>query len=122
MRVSCLPIEVAATHFNTHTNYVVPGWIDSNTASQAALHYAGYSVKNQYGLRIITLNSDFWYKSNFLNFINTTDPDVSGSLKFLIQELQAAEDAGERVWILFHVLTGWGTFNFEFLISKAIDG
>ena len=42
------------------------GWIDSTTASEAKLHYGAYSTKNQYGLRIITLNTDFWYKSNYL--------------------------------------------------------
>ncbi|KAL8945853.1 MAG: hypothetical protein Q9183_007994 [Haloplaca sp. 2 TL-2023] len=36
-----------------------------------------------------------------------TNPDVSGMQAFLIDELQKAEDAGERVWILGHVLTGW---------------
>lgn len=87
------------------------GWINSTTASEARLHYAAYSVKNQYGLRIITLNTDFWYRSNYLNFINTTDPDVSGTFAFIIQELQAAEDAGERVWILGHVLSGWDGTN-----------
>jgi len=30
---------------------------------------------------------------------------------FLISELQSAEDAGERVWILGHVLTGWDGSN-----------
>ncbi|MCJ1477263.1 hypothetical protein MMC13_005934, partial [Lambiella insularis] len=87
------------------------GWIDAATASEAKLHYAAYSIKNQYGLKIITLNTDFWYRSNFFNFINTTDPDTSGTFTFLIQELQAAEDAGERVWILGHVLTGWDGSN-----------
>jgi hypothetical protein len=87
------------------------GWLDETEAAQAATHYAAYSVKNQYGLRIITLNTDFWYKSNYLNFINTTDPDVSGTFSFLIQELQNAEDAGERVWILGHVLSGWDGSN-----------
>ena len=87
------------------------GWIDNGTASQAALHYAAYSIINQYGLRIITLNTDFWYHSNFFNFINTTNPDTSGTFSFLIQELQAAEDAGERVWILGHVLSGWDGSN-----------
>lgn len=87
------------------------GWIDAATAEQAALHYAGYSVKNHYGLRIITINTDFWYKSNYLNYINSTDPDVSGSQKYLIKELQAAEDAGERVWIIGHVLSGWDGTN-----------
>lgn len=45
------------------------------------------------------------------NYINTSNPDVSGMQHFLIQELQAAEDAGERVWILGHVLTGWDGSN-----------
>ena len=83
------------------------GWIKPSVASQARLHYGAYSTLNQYGLRIITLNSDFWYKSNYFNFINTTDPDTSGIFSFMIQELQAAEDAHERVWIIAHVLTGW---------------
>lgn len=87
------------------------GWIDETTANEARLHYGAYSVLNQYGLRIITLNTDFWYRSNFLNYINTINPDVSGMLKFLIQELQAAEDAKERVWILGHVLPGWDGSN-----------
>ncbi|KAL8661546.1 MAG: hypothetical protein Q9202_005491 [Teloschistes flavicans] len=87
------------------------GWINSTGANQARLHYGAYSVKNQDGLRIITLNTDFWYKSNFLNYYNMSNPDVSGMQAFLIQELQAAEDAGERVWILGHVLTGWDGTN-----------
>lgn len=83
------------------------GWIDEATADQAALHYAGYSVKNQHGLRIITLNTDFWYNNNYLNLINATDADSSGTFRFLIDELQAAEDARERVWITGHILSGW---------------
>ena len=62
-------------------------------------------------LRIITLNTDFWYHSNFLNYINTTNPDNSGNLAWMIGELQDAEDKGERVWILGHVLTGWDGSN-----------
>ena len=87
------------------------GWIDEKTAAEARLHYGAYSILNHYGLRIITLNTDFWYRSNILNFINTTNPDVSGMLAFLILELQAAEDAGERVWIIGHVLSGWDGTN-----------
>ena len=61
-----------------------------------------------------------------------TDPDVSGMLRFLTDELQDAEDAGERgepiqwscssgvhqphgfyilVWITGHVLSGWDGSN-----------
>lgn len=30
------------------------GWIDEAAAAEARVHYGGYSIKNQYGLRIIT--------------------------------------------------------------------
>ena len=87
------------------------GFIPPEAAAQARAHYGGYSVKNQYGLRIITLNTDFWYTDNVFNYFNTTNPDNSGMLAWLIGELQSAEDAGERVWILGHVLTGWDGSN-----------
>lgn len=41
------------------------GWIDEETAKQARLHYGAYSVRNHYGLRMITFNSDFWYHCKF---------------------------------------------------------
>jgi hypothetical protein len=34
--------------------------------------------------------------SNLFNYINLTHPDVSGMLRFLTDELQDAEDKGER--------------------------
>ncbi|KAJ6146129.1 hypothetical protein N7497_008111 [Penicillium chrysogenum] len=60
-----------------------------------------------YGLRIIAFNTDLWYRHNVLNFINTTNPDNSGIFSWMIEELQKAEDVGERVWIIGHVLSGW---------------
>ena len=89
------------------------GWITAAAAAEARMHYAAYSINHPTypKLRIVTLNTDFWYRSNFLNYINTTNPDNSGNIAFLIQELQAAEDAGERVWIMGHVLTGWDGTN-----------
>ena len=87
------------------------GWLDKAAAAEARTHYGGYAMLNSFGLKVISLNTDFWYRSNILNFINTTDPDVSGMQKFLIDELQAAEDAGQRVWIIGHVLSGWDGTN-----------
>ncbi|KKA21995.1 Ser/Thr protein phosphatase family protein [Rasamsonia emersonii CBS 393.64] len=97
------------------------GWIDKEAAKTARTHYGAYSIKNQYGLRIISFNTgrvrlmnakqDFWYSSNYLNFINTTNPDNSGIFSFMIEELQKAEDAGDRVWIIGHVLSGWDGTN-----------
>jgi hypothetical protein len=48
------------------------------------------------------INVDFVFR----NPIQISNPDVSGMLRFVTDELQAAEDAGQRVWILGHVLPG----------------
>ncbi|OCK77892.1 hypothetical protein K432DRAFT_427684 [Lepidopterella palustris CBS 459.81] len=87
------------------------GWITTEAAAEAKTHYGAYSIKTHYGLRIITFNTDFYYRGNYFSFINTTNPDNSGMFKFMIAELQAAEDAGERVWIVGHVLSGWDGSN-----------
>ncbi|KDQ62021.1 hypothetical protein JAAARDRAFT_150983 [Jaapia argillacea MUCL 33604] len=83
------------------------GWINDSTVELARTDYAAYMVNRMDGLRIITLNTDFWYRSNYFNYINLSHPDPSGMLRFLTDELQAAEDAGDRVWIVGHVLSGW---------------
>lgn len=87
------------------------GWFDHAEAEQVRSHYAGYSVTPRRGLRIIAINTDFWYKSNVFNMIHTHNPDYSGSLRFLTDELFHAEQRGERVWIVGHVLTGWDGSN-----------
>ncbi|KAA1467835.1 sphingomyelin phosphodiesterase [Dentipellis sp. KUC8613] len=87
------------------------GWIPQSAANLARAHYAAYMVRRSDGLRIITLNTDLWYRANYFNYINVTQMDPSGMLRFLTDELQDAEDAGERVWILGHVLSGWDGTN-----------
>ncbi|OCH87481.1 sphingomyelin phosphodiesterase [Obba rivulosa] len=87
------------------------GWIDETTVQSAQAHYAAYSVTRSDGLRIMTLNTDFWYGQNYFNYINLTHPDTSGMLRFLTDELQDAEDAGDRVWIMGHVVSGWDGTN-----------
>jgi len=44
------------------------GWIDSATASYAATHYGAYSYVTPQGLKIISLNTDFWYFIDLFNF------------------------------------------------------
>ncbi|KAH8099275.1 sphingomyelin phosphodiesterase [Cristinia sonorae] len=87
------------------------GWLPQAAVQLARAHYSAYMVKRKDGLRIITLNTDLWYKANYFNYINMSHPDTSGMLRFLTDELQAAEDAGDRAWILGHVLTGWDGTN-----------
>jgi len=82
-------------------------WIPESAVTQARAHYAAYSVQRADGLRIITLNTDLWYNANLFNYINLTGADNSGMLRFLTDELQDAEDEGDRVWIIGHVPSGW---------------
>ncbi|ESK92126.1 ser thr protein phosphatase family protein [Moniliophthora roreri MCA 2997] len=86
-------------------------WLPEAAVQMAKAHYSCYSVKRFDGFRVISLNTDFWYRANLFNYINMTDPDVSGMLRFLTDELQEAEDEGDRVWIIGHVLTGWDGSN-----------
>ncbi|KAK7962496.1 uncharacterized protein PG986_003321 [Apiospora aurea] len=99
-------------HVSSLWNYY--GWLDNATAAEAATHYAAYSVvppMSDGGLRIITLNTDLYYKNNHFAWLHAADPDFSGIFTFLIQELQKAEDAGQRAWIVGHVLSGWDGSN-----------
>ncbi|EIW82649.1 Metallo-dependent phosphatase [Coniophora puteana RWD-64-598 SS2] len=87
------------------------GWMNASEAAYAKAHYAAFMVQRGDGLRIVSLNTNLWYKNGYLNYINSTDPDPSGMLRFLTDELQDAEDAGDRVWIMGHVLSGWDGSN-----------
>ncbi|KIM88956.1 hypothetical protein PILCRDRAFT_813955 [Piloderma croceum F 1598] len=86
-------------------------WLSDDAVKLAETHYSGYAVQYGKNLKVISLNSDMWYKANYFNYINTTDPDVSGMLRFLTDQLQAAEDAGQRAWIIGHVPSGWDGTN-----------
>ncbi|KAF7793419.1 hypothetical protein EIP86_004531 [Pleurotus ostreatoroseus] len=86
-------------------------WLPESALALARAHYAAYMVRRVDGLRIITLNTDMWYRANWFNYINLSHPDTSGMLRFLTDELQDAEDTGDRVWILGHVLSGWDGTN-----------
>ncbi|OBZ68610.1 Sphingomyelin phosphodiesterase 2 [Grifola frondosa] len=102
--------------YNQNYDHVAALWQHEEWLPQAAIelaraHYAAYMVKRQDGLRVITLNTDMWYTANYFNYINLSHPDTSGMLRFLTDELQDAEDAGDRVWILGHVLSGWDGTN-----------
>lgn len=82
-------------------------WLNESEADFARTHYGAYATTTAQGLRIISLNSDFWYKANIFNYCNVTDPDPSGILKWLADELSACERRGQRAWIIAHVLTGY---------------
>ncbi|KAG5341682.1 hypothetical protein C0989_007909 [Termitomyces sp. Mn162] len=67
-------------------------WLPGAAVQLAKKHYAAYMVKRMDGLR----PTPGFHSSNHFNYINMTNPDVSGMLRFLTDELQSAEDAGDR--------------------------
>jgi hypothetical protein len=73
------------------------GWINESTENYAATHYGAYAYTTPQGLKIVSLNTDFWLGDNIYNYYNFTNPDKSGILKFLISELEASEEIGQRV-------------------------
>ncbi|KAJ5666024.1 acid sphingomyelinase [Penicillium maclennaniae] len=83
-------------------------WIGS-TAATSADDYGSYSVLYPDGnLRIISFNTNFYYKENFWLYEKTMQSDPNGQLAWLVSELDAAETAGERVWLAGHMPMGSG--------------
>ncbi|KAK2461265.1 hypothetical protein APHAL10511_006792 [Amanita phalloides] len=85
-------------------------WLYRDAVDQV-LHVSGsYSVIAQgTNLRIISLNNIYWYKDNFwLYDSDELQPDPNGILSFVVEQLQAAEDAGQRAWIIAHMPPGRG--------------
>lgn len=83
------------------------GYLNKAEAKYASTHYGAYATVTKHGLKIISLNTDFWYSGNIFNYINMTNPDISGNLAFLAKELQKSEDINQRVWIIGHVPSGY---------------
>ncbi|KAK4046708.1 hypothetical protein OIO90_006461 [Microbotryomycetes sp. JL221] len=80
-------------------------------------HKAAQSVKNNFGcysvvhpgteLRIISVNTNYWYKQNFWLY-DHDEPvwDPNGILTWMKHELHEAEAAGQRAWIIGHMPFG----------------
>jgi len=81
-------------------------WIGSNASSEVQTNFGSYSILTTSGLRIISVNTNFWYKQNFWLFESTMERDPSGQLAWLVTVLEAAETAGERVWLMGHMPMG----------------
>ena len=87
-------------------------WLDAQAAQDVKTHFGAYAVSNPpglQGLKIISINTDFWYADNIFNYVNYTNPDTNDMFKFLISELEESEAAKQRVWIIGHVPSGYGS-------------
>lgn len=66
-----------------------------------------YSAKYPDGnLRVISLNTNFYYLANFWMYGDPVQHDPSGQFAWLVSELDAAEQNGENVYIIGHMPMG----------------
>eukprot|EP01116_Phalansterium_solitarium_P018093 TRINITY_DN4661_c0_g1_i1.p2 TRINITY_DN4661_c0_g1~~TRINITY_DN4661_c0_g1_i1.p2 ORF type:complete len:535 (+),score=161.15 TRINITY_DN4661_c0_g1_i1:1775-3379(+) len=73
--------------------------------AQTTFAYGGYyQMLLHKGLRLVSLNTNYCDGSNFWLLFNSTDP--AGMYTWFINVLQAAEDAGEKVWVIAHETPG----------------
>ncbi|KAG5938217.1 hypothetical protein E4U59_003914 [Claviceps monticola] len=79
-----------------------------NTSSSTDQKFLGsYSTKYPNGnLRIISLNTNMYYRFNLLLYQKVMERDPDGQLAWLVNELNAAEKAGENVYIIGHMPMG----------------
>jgi sphingomyelin phosphodiesterase len=81
-------------------------WIGAPAAAQADTYGAyAYKVPNT-NLRIINLNTNFYYAVNFWLYELNMQYDPNNQLAWLVAQLQSAEDASERVYIIGHMPFG----------------
>ncbi|MBW0519339.1 hypothetical protein O181_059054 [Austropuccinia psidii MF-1] len=83
-------------------------WIGQGGAQKVEMISGCYSrIHPGTNLKIISLNTGFWYKANFwLYDSNDFQPDPNGILTWLIQELHDAETLGQKAWIIGHLSPG----------------
>lgn len=115
----------AGNHEQHPTNLFQPNNIGSNSqwvynlfagiwsqwtgaASTSSIQNQGaYSVKSSHGnIRVISLNTNMYYKANFWLYQNDFDKDPNGQFAWLVRELDSAEKANENVYIIGHMPMG----------------
>ncbi|XP_059171990.1 sphingomyelin phosphodiesterase-like [Physella acuta] len=96
-------------------------WLPQD-ALDTVLSCGVFSVSPYPDFRIISVNNIYCYKLNWWLLLNSTDP--CNVMQWLIQELQSAEDKGEKVHILMHIppgqtdcMKGW-SYNFYTIVNR----
>lgn len=81
-------------------------WIGATAASET-LNFGAYSVMYpNSNLRIISINTNFYYVDNYWMYEDPMETDPSGQFAWLVSELAAAETADQRVYIIGHTPMG----------------
>ncbi|TRY83160.1 hypothetical protein DNTS_020663 [Danionella cerebrum] len=83
-------------------------------------HAGFYTLQIEPGLRLVSLNMNFCARENYWLMVNSTDP--ANQLQWLVQTLQEAENAGDKVHIIGHIppglcLSSW-SWNYYHIINR----
>ncbi|KAF8591358.1 sphingomyelin phosphodiesterase [Ramaria rubella] len=83
-------------------------WIGAAAATELDHTSGSYAVVVPgLDLRVISINTQYWYPQNFWLYDTDNMPvDPNGILAFMVRQLQASEDAGQRAWIIGHIPAG----------------
>ncbi|KAM3485627.1 hypothetical protein MY8738_001157 [Beauveria namnaoensis] len=78
-----------------------------DSARQDISEIGAYSAKYPHGkLRIISINTNLYYRHNFEVYRDKTERDPNGQFQWLVQQLDEAEKAGDRAYIMGHMPMG----------------
>ena len=85
-----------------------PKWTGEAT-TEDIVGQGTYAAKFPGGkLRVISLNTNMYYKLNFELYQRNMQKDPNGQWNWLVKELDAAEKAGDRAYIIGHMPMGDG--------------
>ncbi|KAG5930426.1 hypothetical protein E4U42_001349 [Claviceps africana] len=102
--------EMLTKKYNIEWLYslLTKAWKGTQVGQIQAKHHRGRYVYRlqEKRLRIIGINTNLYYFLNLWLYRDPIDPDPEGQLRWLAQQLQEAERAGDRVWIVGHMPMG----------------
>jgi sphingomyelin phosphodiesterase len=84
------------------------GMLDEDSAEDYG-NYGRYATEVESGLTVISLQTNYCNRQNlylYNDYITNGIYDPAGQLAWLVEQLQAAEDAGTKVHIIGHVPSG----------------
>ncbi|KAJ4147927.1 hypothetical protein LMH87_002421 [Akanthomyces muscarius] len=102
-------------------------WTGKETKSDIT-SIGAYSAKYPQGkLRVISLNTNLYYRHNFEMYHDDMEKDPNGQFAWLVQQLDAAEKAGDRAYIMGHMPMGDmdalhdGSHTFDQIVNRYTD-
>lgn len=102
-------------------------WTGKETKSDIT-RIGAYSAKYPQGkLRVISLNTNLYYRLNFEMYHDDMEKDPNGQFAWLVQQLDAAEKAGDRAYIMGHMPMGDldalhdGSHTFDQIVNRYAD-